>query len=265
MSLPARGSGQLLLAAQDLAHAGQEDEHVARGGAQGLGHGRADKIDHVALLAAAGMVHVDWKESAMRRHDRARAEGASLFRRGAQQLGHWLRRECRAHHDDAEVGPDRLTHTDQEPEHEIHLDRAFVKLIKDDRSDPVDRDIAQQPSQHDAGGLDEQPRAPANAGVEPHLIANLAPERHVTQQRDLMCHCAGRQPPGLQQDEPRRRWQVVEHSGRHEHCLARAGRSDDDDGAATRRCDHVGEDIRHGEVGGQEWLEGGHACRENVE
>ena len=53
MPLSLGGCGQFPLAAHDLAHARQKDEHVAGRGAEGLGHGRGDHLDEVTLFASA--------------------------------------------------------------------------------------------------------------------------------------------------------------------------------------------------------------------
>ena len=106
-----------------------------------------------------------------------------------------------------------------------------MKLIQHDRGDAVEPDVAEQPPEHDAGGLDHEPCVAADTGVEPHLIAHLTAERHVAESCDLMRHGAGRQSPRLQKDEPGRRRQIVEHRGRYEHRLARAGGRRDDHGS----------------------------------
>ena len=223
MPLSLGGRGKLPLAPHDLAHPRQEDEHMAGGGTHRLGHGRRDLLDQVPLLAATRKPDVDWKETSIGRDDRAHARPAASLRGRSQQAGHWLGGERRAHHDDAEIGAKCLTHADKQAKHQIHLNRALVKLVEHDRSNAVERDVVQKPPQHDPGRLDDEPGVAADTGIKPHLIAHLAAKRHVAEPCDLMGHRPGREPPRLQQDEPRRRRQIVEHRSRHEHRLAGAG------------------------------------------
>jgi hypothetical protein len=98
----------------------------------------------------------------------------------SQQAGHRLGGERRAHHDDAEVGAECLTHANEQAEHKIHLDRPLVKLVEHDRGDAIERDVVQKPPQHDPGRLDDEPGIAADTGIEPHLVAHLAAKRHVS-------------------------------------------------------------------------------------
>ena len=234
MPLSLGSRGKLPFAPHDLAHARQEDEHVAGGGTDRLGHGGRDLLDQIPLLAAACKPDLDRKEPPIGRNDRADAGLEAARPVGmtsrSQQAGHRLGGERRAHHDDAEVGAKCLTHADQQPEHQIHLDRALVKLVEHDRGNAIERDVVQEPPEHDPSRLDDEPGVAADTGIEPYLIAHLTAERHVAEPCDLMRHGAGRQPPGLQEDESGRRRQIIEHRGRHEHRLAGAGGRRDDHG-----------------------------------
>jgi hypothetical protein len=89
------------------------------------------------LLAGGGggMVKAEptRKEPAVGRDDRAAAPRAGgLIDGRAEQVGHGLGGERGAHHDDAEIGAERLPHADEQAEHEIHLDRPLVKLVEHD-------------------------------------------------------------------------------------------------------------------------------------
>ena len=149
------GGSKFSLAPHDLTDARQEDEHMTCRRAEGLGHRGGDKVDLIPLLATAGKPHVNREDPALGGDDRAHAghaghaihaihaaQAAGLIGR-AQQAGHRLRGERRAHHDDAEVGAKRLTQADKQAEHQIHLDGALVKLVEHDRRDAIEPDITQ--------------------------------------------------------------------------------------------------------------------------
>ena len=253
MALPLGKSCQFPFTPHDLADARQKYEHMAGRATDCLRHGGGDLFDQVTLFAAPSKPHLDWKDTALGRHDRA---GRAPLPPSAEETGHRLRGQCRAHHHDPEVGPHGLPQADEKTEHEVHFDRAFVKLVEHDRPDPIQRDVAEQPPEHDAGSLDDEPRVATHTRVKPHLIAHLATEHHGAEFRDLMSYGPRCQSPRLQQDEPLTRRQVVENRRWHKHRLAGARRRGDDNGPGPRRRHDVAENLGHGQIGRQQWASG---------
>jgi hypothetical protein len=57
--------------------------------------------------------------------------------------------------------------------------------------------VVKQSSQQNAGGLNEERRLPADAGIKPHLIADLLTKPPAPQAGNLPGNRSGRQPPRL--------------------------------------------------------------------
>ena len=232
-----------LLAPHDLAHPWEKREHVAVGCSERVGDCCRYQLDKIALLAAAAVADIHGIHPPRGRHDRA-----GRARRAPDQPAHRLRRERGAHDDDPQVGPHRFAGPQQEAEHEIHLDRALVKLVEHDGRDTVERRVFEQPAKHDAGGLDDEPCIAADLRVEPHLIAHLTADAAAAQPGDLMGHGPGREPPRLEEDHLGRCGDVIQDRRRHEHRLAGPRRRGDHDGSAPRRRHDVADNGGNGEV-----------------
>ena len=165
---------QCILAAHDLAHAGQEHEHVPRRLAQRLRHNRRDEIDHRPLLAATLVAHL---------HGKTPRVGAD-HRTVAQQSRNGLGGQGRTHDHDPQIGPQRLPNPHENSEREGHLDRPFVELIEHDGPDAIERDVVEQTPQQYSRRHDHEPRLAAYARVEADLIAHLVAELHAAELRN---------------------------------------------------------------------------------
>ena len=244
-----------LLTATDLAHAGQKHEHVPRALLEGRGHRLGHQHLDVAAIAVPEVADLDRKHPSLGVDHGARRRRLARFPSPfpaplprPEQSGHGLSRERGAHHDHAEIRPHRLPQPHEQPEHQIQLQAAFVKLVEHDRGHPWQGDVGDQPAEHDPRGLDDEPGIAAHLRVEPHLIAHLAADGGAPQPRDPVGHRPGREPPRLKQHDAPRGPEVVEHGRGHERGLPRAGRRGDDHRSAPRRGHDVPEHTGDGQV-----------------
>ena len=228
MSLSIGQRAQRLLALQNLPHARQKDQHMPVGGGERFRHRGSRYFHRVALVAPLLMMHRHRKQPPLCRHHRAAPRPPF-----SQQLRHRFGLQRGTHHDDPQIGPDRLSHPYEQAEHQIHLERALVKLIQHDRADPLQADALGEPPQHDAGRLHDQPRVAPHAGVEPYLIPRPSPHFSAPQPGDLLGHRAGGQAPGLHEDQPLPCRKIVADRRWHEHRFARSRRRRDNHRAAA--------------------------------
>ena len=247
MPLPLAELPDGLLTATDLAHAGQEHEHVPRALLEGRGHRLGHEHLEVAAVAVAEIADGDRKHPPLGMDHGARCCPAPLPR--AEQSGHGLGREGGAHHDHAEIRPHRLPQPHEQAEHEIQLQAALVKLVEHDRGDARQDDVADQPAKHDPGRRDDEPRLAAHLRVEPHLVAHLAADGGAPQACDPVGDGPRCQPPRLEQHDASQRPEIVEHGRGHERGLAGAGRRGDDHRPAPRRGHHLPEHACDGKIG----------------
>jgi len=124
-----------------------------------------------------------------------------------------------------------------------------VKLIEHHRGDAGQRDVGDEPPEHDPGGLDDEPGVAADLRVEPHLIAHLLTEGRAPQPGDPMRDGPGGQPPRLEEHHPAGRREIVEHRRRHERRLARARRCRHDHRSAPHGGHNVAQDGGDGQLG----------------
>ena len=204
---------------------------MASGRPHSLRHRRRHKLAEVAAVAVLQIPNLYRKHPPGRRDDLARSPLA------AEQRRHRPRVQRGAHHDNPQVGPQRLPQSDEQAEDEVHLQRSFVKLVEHHGSDRIEDHVAHESPQHDAGRLHDEPRVTADARLEPYLITDFTPRLTTAKVGNLSGHGAGCKPPRLEEHHLQFPRQVVEHRCRHEHRLARARRCRDDHGA-TARCLH---------------------------
>lgn len=127
-----------------------------------------------------------------------------------------------------------MADANQEAESEIHFNRAFVELIKDNGPNAFKRDIVEQAAEEDAGRGDDESRIAADLGIEAHVVANFAADFAATQMGNAASNGASGEPARLHEDEFLVAWQVIENGGRNEHRLAGAGWSRNDGGPGAR-------------------------------
>ena len=198
---------------------------MAVGAADGLGHRRRYTLHQVAAVAVPEIPCLHGEHPALRRHHRATAAGTAEDRRDRSGV------ERGAHHDDPQVGPERFSESDEQPEDQIHLQRPLVELVQNDSPDPLNDHVADEAAKHDPGRFDDEPGVTAHARLEPHPVADFTTRFAAAEMRDLPGDRPGREPPRLQQDDLRVRRQVIEDGCGHEHRLARPGRRGHDHGA----------------------------------
>ncbi len=135
------GIEQQALAALDLAQAGQEDQQVAVGFAQG-------ELDRAFELGVLGLVALSRRIGDA--HGMAAAGAGEA--RGVQRLGQALAVERGRHHHDAQIGPQLGLHFERERETEVSAEMALVELVEDQRADAVEQRVVLQHAGEDAFG-----------------------------------------------------------------------------------------------------------------
>ena len=131
---------------------------------------------------------------------------------------------CR-HDDDKKIGPRRFLDLQRAGQRDVAVEMPFVKFVEDDRADAVQVRISQHLAQQHAFGDITDPRGGGDDIVEPHLVADLAAEFHVSTLRDPRRKHTRWQPARLQDHHLAIAQQTaVEQHLRHLGRFARAGR-----------------------------------------
>ena len=169
----------------------------------------------------------------------------------AQQASDRFGGECRTHHDDSQIGTQRLADSHGEAEDEVHLDRPLVELVDDDGADVFDRNIFDETPQQNSSRHHGEARVAAHARIKADLIADFFAELAAAKLCDSSRHGTCGQTPGLDEDHFLIGRQVIQDGCWHEHGLARPRRRRDDDRATARGRDGVFEHAGHGQIEGQ--------------
>ncbi len=84
--------------------------------------------------------------------------------------------EGRRHHDQAQVGSNRLLQQPGDAEGQVAFEAAFVEFIEDQDADRFEERIVEEAAQQNAGRDHQQARVPAGLPIEAHVIADVAAE-----------------------------------------------------------------------------------------
>ena len=206
--------GEVLGDPADLAGAGEEHQDVAvelvlREPAY---RGR----DLLAELAIVGLLRVldrDGERAAFRADDR----------RIAEELRDRLGVERRRHHERDQLGPARPQPLDQR-EREVAIEVTLVELVDHDAADAAQLGMGEQPAGQHALGHELDPGRRRDLAIEPHLVADLAPEVAATLARHAGRRESRRESPRLQHDELAGDEARVEQRARDARRLAGTGR-----------------------------------------
>ena len=126
---------------------------------------------------------------------------AALRRQDGTRVEILLRRDniqCGRHDEDDEIGPRRLLDLQSAGQGDVAVEMPFVKFVEDDRADTLQVVISQHLAQQHAFGHVTDPRGGRGDVVQPHLIAHLAAESHVSRLRDPRREHSRWQPARLQ-------------------------------------------------------------------
>ncbi len=104
----------------------------------------------------------------------------------------------RRHCDQPEIGAEQGLRIAEQREREIGLERAFMHLVENDRGDPFEPGIGEQPAEQKALGDDFDPGRGGNRGVDPGAIADDATDGLPAQRRHAPRRSTRGDPPRLQ-------------------------------------------------------------------
>ena len=116
MALSLNRCSELPFTGPNLTHAREEDEHVAGGGPQGVGHSLTNEGDQIATVAMPEILYVHGKHPPLGVDGRACSSLPC-----PEQAGDWVSGERGAHHDDPQIWPHGLPEPHEQAQHEIHL------------------------------------------------------------------------------------------------------------------------------------------------
>ena len=203
---------QQVFDAADLALAGQEDENAALGLLDRLRHQPRDR----RLEAERGV----GRAGEPARLDREGAAFGGDHGGGVEHRGDRLGVECRRHHEDREVGAERLAHLPAKREAEIGVEGAFVELVEDHRADAGEFGVGLQHPREDAFGHHLDPGGVRHLRLAADSVAD-GPAHGLAQG---LGHAfgggAGGKPAGFEHDDAARDDPFVEERERHPRGLA---------------------------------------------
>ncbi len=154
--------------------------------------------------------------------------GASLSghdRGVAQHAGHRFTIQRRGHDQHPKVGSQIIAPIEGQGEAEISLQATLVKLVKDDKSDPLERRVVLQHAGQDAFGNHFDAGVIRDASIHSHPIAHSAPNTFIQCPRHALRNSASGQPTRLQhQHAPTAHPRLIQQNKRQHSTLARTGR-----------------------------------------
>jgi hypothetical protein len=206
---------QCRLGATDLAHAGQEGEHIALMRGQRLPDGARDGLGQVARAGqvARGMAY----------RDRMRPAGA-LDHRRIQKRGEPGGIGGGRHGEQPQLRPQRALQVEAEGEREIGIQRALVDLVQDHGAHPLQPGVGLQAAHQQPLGDDLDPRFGRNRALQPRAVADATPDWLADQRSHARRGGAGGEAARLQHhDAPSAEPRRLAQGQRHQRGLPRAG------------------------------------------
>ena len=215
-----------VLRATNFRGARQKRQHRARIGAQR----GCDRIRHLPfqrrVCFSAEIAGLDGKGTAFAGNNRGVAE----------QLCDARAVERRRHHENPQILAQAGLRIARQRQSHIRIERAFVKLVEQNRGDAGQFRIVENLPREDALGDDFDPRRARHFGTKANAVADGLADALAQSLRHALGAGAGRDPPRLQHDDffalrPRR----IKQRQRHPCGLAGAGRRHQHGGVAARK------------------------------